>query len=86
MRVHVTLKGTLAAHLPGGRGEVEVADGATVGTLSVQLGLPGGHCVFVINGAAVKAGAALSDGDRVQVFPPMAGGAPYGTSSNASAN
>ncbi len=74
MRVHVTLKGTLADRLPGGRGEVEVEGGATVQALSDQLGLPGRHCVFVINGTTVKPDAVLSEGDRVQAFPPMAGG------------
>jgi len=74
VRVHVTLKGTLAGNLPGGQGEVEVADGATVGTLSDSLGLPGGPCVFVVNGTAAKRDEPLSDGDRVQAFPPMAGG------------
>lgn len=74
VQVHVTLRGTLADRLPGGKGELEVADGATVATVSEQLGLPGGHCVFVLNGATVKPEAALHQGDHVQAFPPMAGG------------
>lgn len=74
MRVHVTLKGTLADRLPGGSGEVEVPDGSTVGRVSDRLGLPGRHCVFVVNGQAVKPDAVLRDGDRLQAFPPMAGG------------
>ncbi|MBI3648838.1 MAG: MoaD/ThiS family protein [Actinobacteria bacterium] len=74
MRVHVTLRGTLVDRLPGGSGEIELADDATVAAVSDRLDLPGGHCVFVLNGATVKRDAALSQGDRVQVFPPMAGG------------
>ncbi len=74
MRVHVTLKGALADRLPDGRGEVEVPDGSTVGDLAQRLGLPGRHCVFVVNGQTVKADALLTDGDRLQAFPPMAGG------------
>lgn len=74
MRVHVTLKGTLAERLPGGRGEVEVADGASVQQLADALGLPGEHCVFVVNGTTAKRDAVLREGDRVQAFPPMAGG------------
>lgn len=74
MRVHVTLKGVLADRLPGGRGELELADDATVAAVSERLGLPGRHCVFVVNGTAVEPDAALRDGDRLQAFPPMAGG------------
>lgn len=74
MRVHVTLKGILADRLPGGRGEVEVADGATVRAVSDALGLPGRHCIFVVNGETAKLDAGLREGDRVQAFPPMAGG------------
>lgn len=76
MRIHVTLRGTLADRLPGGTGEVELADGATVATLSNMLDLPGRHCVFVVNGSTVKPDAELHADDRVQAFPPMAGGAP----------
>ena len=74
IHVHVTLRGTLADRLPDGRGEVEVPDGSTVGHLSNQLGLPGRHCVFVVNGQTVEPDAVLRDGDRLQAFPPMAGG------------
>lgn len=74
MRVHVTLKGTLAERLPGGVGEVELPEGSTVAALGQALGLPGRQCVVVVNGAATTPDAPLAEGDRVQVFPPMAGG------------
>ncbi|HEX9123523.1 MAG TPA: MoaD/ThiS family protein [Actinomycetota bacterium] len=74
MQVHVTLKGALADRLPGGAGEVEVADGSTVQAVSDALGLPGRQCVFVMNGATVKPDVVLRQGDRLQAFPPMAGG------------
>lgn len=74
MQIHVSLKGTLAEHLPGGAAKVEVADGATVQAVSDLFDLPGRHCVFVLNGATVKTDATLRDGDRLQAFPPMAGG------------
>ncbi len=74
MRVHVTLRGALADRLPDGRGEVDVPDGSTVGYVADRLGLPGRHCVFVVNGQTAKTDAGLGDGDRLQVFPPMAGG------------
>jgi molybdopterin converting factor small subunit len=74
VRVHVTLRGTLTDRLPGGQGELDVADGATVATVSERLGLPGRHCVFVLNGVTAKLDAPLREGDRLQAFPPMAGG------------
>ncbi len=74
VQVLVTLRGALADRLPGGKGELDVADGATVATVSEQLGLPGGHCVFVLNGVTVKLDAEVHQGDRLQAFPPMAGG------------
>ncbi|GIW20830.1 MAG: hypothetical protein KatS3mg065_1126 [Chloroflexota bacterium] len=73
-RVHVTLKGALADRLPGGRGEVDVPEPATVEALVGVLGLPARVCVVVVNGSAAEPGTPLADGDRVQVFPPMAGG------------
>jgi sulfur carrier protein ThiS len=75
VRVHVTLRGTLSDRLPGGRGELEVSEGASVGALAAMLDLPGRQCVFVVNGSTVKPDAELHGGDRVQAFPPMAGGA-----------
>jgi sulfur carrier protein ThiS len=74
VRVHVTLKGTLAERLPGGHGEVELPEGSTAAALAQALDLPGRRCVVVVNGAAVGPDATLAEGDRVQVFPPMAGG------------
>lgn len=73
VRVEVRLKGSLADRFPDGRTEVEVAEGATVEALVGALGLPRASYVFAVNGAAVR-GHALRDGDRVQIYPPMAGG------------
>ena len=74
LRVSVTLKGVLADRFPGGRTDAEVAAGDTVGTLVEVLALPQSSYIFVVNGAAVDRRAPLSDGDRVQIHPPMAGG------------
>lgn len=73
-RVLVTLKGALADRLPGGRGEVDVPEPATVEALAHVLGLPPRVCVVVVNGSAAEPGTPLADGDWVSVFPPMAGG------------
>jgi sulfur carrier protein ThiS len=74
VRVSVTLKGSLAGRLPGGRSELEVAGGTTVGGLIEVLDLPRSSYLFVINGAMADRGAPLSDGNHVQIHPPMAGG------------
>ncbi|MGZ5214264.1 MAG: MoaD/ThiS family protein [Actinomycetota bacterium] len=75
VKVEVVLKGSLAERLPGGRGTVELSDGSTVDALREALGLPTMHCIYVVNGTAVERGAPVSSGDRVQIFPPAAGGA-----------
>jgi len=38
------------------------------------LGLPRSSYIFVVSSATARRGALLSDGDRVQVHAPMAGG------------
>ncbi len=74
VHVSVTLKGLLAGRFPGGRTEVEVAGGAAVEALIEVLDLPRSSYIFVVNGATADRGAPLSDGDHVQIHPPMAGG------------
>lgn len=74
MRIHVTLNSSLADRLPGGQGDIECGEQTTVDDLAGLLALPGGQCIFVVNGTAVRGGEALADGDRVRVFPPVSGG------------
>ena len=74
VKIDVALKGALAERLPGGRGTVELPDGATVDILREALGLSTLHCIYVLNGVAVDRSASIVDGDRVQIFPPVAGG------------
>lgn len=77
MIVEVVLRGTLvgqAQGLSGGRGPVELADGATLETLRQRLGLPAAPYVAVVGGTAVRGAAPLHDGARVELHPPMAGG------------
>ncbi|MGZ6328307.1 MAG: MoaD/ThiS family protein [Candidatus Limnocylindrales bacterium] len=73
-RVEVRLKGALAERFPQGRTEVEVTEGAAVEVLIEALDLPRASYIFAVNGATALRGLALHDGDRVQVYPPMAGG------------
>lgn len=69
------LKGTLAARAPDGSIRLEVDDGAGVEAVAETLDLPRGPYVYVVNGTAVRGSSALQAGDRVQVHPPVAGGA-----------
>jgi molybdopterin converting factor small subunit len=73
VEIAVTLRGSLAGRLPGGRGTVAVPPGAAVESVLTALGISG-HCVHVVNGRAVLRGTALHDGDRIELFPPAAGG------------
>jgi sulfur carrier protein ThiS len=75
--VEVVLRGTLAGRvpsLPDGRGQVDVAEDATVTDLLTTLGLPSAPYVAVIDGTARRGAAPLSPGARVELHPPMAGG------------
>ena len=76
IRVEVTLKGSLADRLPGGRGPLEVPEGTTAEGVLAVLGVPPVHCIYVVNGATAAKGTLLGDGDRLLVYPPMAGGGP----------
>lgn len=83
MRIKLKLFALLSAYLPPGasrhQAELEVAEGATPGSVIRALNLPPGmsHLVLV-NGVYVppdeRARTVLKDGDVVAVWPPVAGG------------
>jgi sulfur carrier protein ThiS len=77
MRVSVTLHGRLA-EVPRGThregGSLELTDGAVAADVARACGVDPRACVVVVNGAAVTAGTALSDGDRATLYPAQAGG------------
>ena len=74
LRVEVTLKGALADRVPGGRAALELPAGALAEAILTAFDLPVAPCIYAINGAAATGTAPLHDGDRVVVYPPMAGG------------
>ncbi len=79
MTVHVALFAYLSRYQPDGQGgrqarPVDVADGATVGELIAGLGLPDGPRAVFVNGRHAADDQPLSDGDRLAIFPPIAGG------------
>lgn len=75
VRVYATLRKYLA---DGGRTEsypLELAPGTTVADLIAHLGIPGPEVkVVFINYRAVPQEHVLADGDRVGIFPLVAGG------------
>lgn len=48
-------------------------DGTSADGVLAILGVPPVHCVYVVNGQAVARDTPLRDGDRILVYPPMAG-------------
>ncbi len=88
MRIHVKIFATLARNVSGPilaqhpQGiragtplEVELPEGSTLADLVAYLGLPGKlvKTIFV-NGRAQELDYHLEPGDRVGLFPPIAGG------------
>ena len=79
MTIQLALFAYLSRYQPDGQGgrtarPIDVADGATVGELIALLGLPDGARVVLLNGRHAGDGQELSDGDRLAIFPPIAGG------------
>jgi molybdopterin converting factor small subunit len=79
LRVEVQLFATLAAFLPPdsreGRASLELPDRSTVRDVIRRLGLPADlERVTLVNGGDASPDRALSPGDVVAVFPPLAGG------------
>ena len=79
MTVEVRLFATLAQFLPpgstAGTAFLDLPDGATIADVARRLGIPPGlDRVVLLNGTDVDGDARLSDGDAIDVFPPLAGG------------
>lgn len=79
MRVQVHLFATLLDYVPGARaGEpqvMELAAGTTVADIVARLGLPPQEVAIVmVNGVHRDMDHVLADGDRLALFPPIAGG------------
>jgi molybdopterin converting factor small subunit len=77
--VHTKLFATLRQYRPGlGIGEafaVELPQGATVGDLVRELGLPQEEVKLVfVNAHYREVEHVLADGDEVGIFPPVGGG------------
>jgi molybdopterin converting factor small subunit len=81
MLVYAQVPASLQEYLPSARAASRVAcelpQDATVADLMVQLGLPlDTHWIVVVDDKHVDVDAVLSEGQKVSIFPPLAGGAP----------
>jgi molybdopterin synthase sulfur carrier subunit len=80
MKVDLRLFASLARYMPVRRSDgqsemAEVAEGTTIRELLEQLNVPIGTVkVIFLNGIHAKGDEVLKEGDRVGVFPPVAGG------------
>jgi len=75
----VHLFATLLAYVPGARlGEPLVMDvdaGTTVADVVARLGIPPAEvAIIMVNGVHRDAEQVLAEGDRLALFPPIAGG------------
>ncbi len=77
MRVRVRLHGNLKRYARGlVEGQIELEDGATIRALLARLGVPEAEWWMVaIDERVVDEMAGLKEGDLVDVFEPVAGGA-----------
>jgi molybdopterin converting factor small subunit len=83
VRVEVRLFATLARYLPedhdGGAACLEVAAGSTVADVARVLGIPSELSrIVLVNDRDAPDYQALTAGDVVSLFPPLAGGAGAG--------
>lgn len=79
MIVNVALFAHLSSFQPDGLGgrhprALEFPDGATVGDVIASLHLPDEPRVVFVNGRHAPDDLHLVDGDRLGIFPPVAGG------------
>ena len=79
MRVDVVLFAHLASFQPDGRGgrhsrTFELAAGTTIADVIATIGLPDEPRVIFVNSRHAPEDHELHEGDRLAIFPPVAGG------------
>ena len=80
MKIQVKLFASLRKYLPAGTAgdtiTIEVATGATVRDAISALGIPAEHARMIVSAnEQLEPTATLREGQRLDVFPPLAGGA-----------
>lgn len=79
MNVDVVLFAYLASFQPDGRGgrhsrTFELPEGTTIAEVIEMIGLPDEPRVIFVNSKHAEESAELHQGDRLAIFPPVAGG------------
>jgi molybdopterin converting factor small subunit len=77
MKIKVDLQAYLEQYSPNGQDvfDYEVADGAIVSDLVAKLGIPGELAsIIIVGNTNATPSHPLTDGDRVTLIPPLAGG------------
>jgi molybdopterin synthase sulfur carrier subunit len=77
MKIEVRLFATLRQYAPGGRDPsvFELAEGSRVAQVLEGLSIPKDAAkVILVNGRQSDEGHLLHGGDRIVIFPPVAGG------------
>ncbi len=79
MQIDLALFANLAGFQPDGRGgrssrPIDLAEGSTIANVVTLLGLPGGPRIVLVNGRHADDDQVLTEGDRLAIFPPVAGG------------
>jgi sulfur carrier protein ThiS len=79
VKVDVVLFAYLASFQPDGLGgrhsrTFDLADGSTIADVIGMIGLPDEPRVIFVNSRHAPEGQVLREGDRLAIFPPVAGG------------
>jgi len=79
MKVDVVLFAHLASFQPDGQGGrhsrgFDLAEGTTIADVIASIGLPDQPRVIFVNNRHADEATVLRDGDRLAIFPPVAGG------------
>jgi len=80
MKIELRLYASLARYMPeqkqGSLAQVmELSQGTTIGEVLQKLNVPTNAVKLIfVNGVRARVDQALKDGDRVGIFPPVAGG------------
>ena len=77
MKIQLRLFANIRKYHPTGNeeDELETPDGVTVGQYARQLGIPDQYVkIIFVNGLKTDEDTVLREGDRVGIFPPIAGG------------